>query len=138
MLFCNAGLLYLWRAPKLNDLFLNNMNLDGIKAMMAMVPPPQGTQENPTAAMLKMLGTFGIMAFIFYFILIRPQQKKQKEHDKMMQSLKPGNKVVTASGIIGVVVSIKDKSVTIRSADTKMEVLRSAVSDIIEKEASES
>ena len=115
------------------------MNWNGIMAMLALMsPPPQGTQANPTGEMLKMLGTFGIMAIIFYLILIRPQQKKQKEHDAMMKNLKAGNKVVTSSGIIGVIISIKDKSVTLRSADTKLEVLRSAVSDIIEKESTES
>jgi len=51
----------------------------------------------------------------------------------MMKTLKPGDKVTTSGGIIGTVVSVKDKSVSIRSVDTKFEVLKSAVSEITER-----
>ncbi|MBI2926096.1 MAG: preprotein translocase subunit YajC [Verrucomicrobia bacterium] len=51
----------------------------------------------------------------------------------MLKNLKPGDKVLTSSGILGIVVSIKDKSVSIRSADTKLEILKSAVAEITER-----
>jgi preprotein translocase subunit YajC len=103
---------------------------------LAFAPPPQpGTQPNPTAQMLQMLGTFAILGVMFYFVLIRPQQKKAKEHAELLKALRPGDKVVTSGGILGVVVSVKEKSVSLRSADAKMEVLKSAVTEIVERSA---
>ncbi len=83
-------------------------------------PPPGWTQFVP----------FAVILFIFYLILIRPSQKKAKEHAALIAKLKVGDRVTTSGGIIGVVVSLKDKSVAIRSADTKLDVLRSAVSEV--------
>ena len=54
-----------------------------------------------------------------------------------MKSIKAGDKVTTSSGIIGIVVTVKDRSVSIRSADTKLEVLKSAISEITERERPE-
>ncbi|MBM3835640.1 MAG: preprotein translocase subunit YajC [Verrucomicrobia bacterium] len=83
--------------------------------------------------MVYTLGMFLILGFMFYFVMIRPQQKKAREHAELLKALKPGDKVLTSGGILGVVVSVKDKSVSIRSADAKLEVLKSAVSEITEK-----
>lgn len=111
------------------------MNLDSVKLMLAMgqSPTPPGTQPNPNAQMMQTFGMLIIMGFIFYFLLIRPQQKKAREHEALMKTIRNGDKVTTSSGIIGTVVSIKDKTVSIRSADTKLEVLKSAVAEITEK-----
>ncbi|MDB6109958.1 MAG: yajC, partial [Pedosphaera sp.] len=78
-----------------------------------------------------------LMIVVFYFIMIRPQSKKAKEHAALLQTLRPGDKVVTGSGIIGTVVSVKDKSVALRSAETKLEVLKSTISEITERSGSE-
>jgi preprotein translocase subunit YajC len=77
---------------------------------------------------------------VFYFILIRPQQKKAKDHTILLKTLRSGDKIVTTGGVVGVVVTVKEKTVSIRSADTKMEVLKSAVTEITERsgESSES
>ncbi|MBI4324092.1 MAG: preprotein translocase subunit YajC [Chloroflexi bacterium] len=110
------------------------MTLTGINALLAFAPaPPAGTAPNPTGQMLQMLGTLVFMVVIIYFAMIRPQQKKAKEHENLLKTLKPGDKVVTSGGIIGVVISVKERSLSIRSADTKLEVLKSAVSEITEK-----
>jgi preprotein translocase subunit YajC len=82
---------------------------------------------------LRMLIPMGIMVFVFYFLLIRPQQKKAKEHDSLLKTLKSGDKVATNAGIIGVIIAVKEKSVTIRSADSKLDMLKSAVSEILER-----
>src|SRR5438067_7352612 len=71
-----------------------------------------------------------LMVFVFYFVFIRPQQKKAKDHSNMMKAIRSGDKIVTSSGIVGIVVAVKDKTVSIRSADTKLEVLKSAVTEI--------
>lgn len=74
-----------------------------------------------------------LLFVIFYFILIRPQQKRQRELAELIKSLKPGDKVVTNGGIVGVVVAVKDKTLSIRSADTKLELLKNAVSEVTER-----
>jgi preprotein translocase subunit YajC len=107
------------------------MSLDSLNAIFAMGPPPQPGQQAPPwwvnlVPLLMMVG-------VFWFLLIRPQQKKAAEHAKLLQSLRPGDRIVTSSGIVGIVVSVKDKSVSIRSADTKLEILKSAVSEITER-----
>src|SRR5262245_56066679 len=76
---------------------------------------------------------FVLIFVVFYFLLIAPQRKRQKQLQSMLQNLKSGDKVTTSSGIIGVIVSIKDKSVSIRSADTKLEILKSAISEVTER-----
>ena len=113
------------------------MNFYCLSALLALgFPTRPGEQANPTGQMVYTLGMFGIMAFMFYFVMIRPQQKKAREHAELLRALKPGDKVLTSGGILGVVVSVKERSVSIRSADTKLEVLKSAVSEITDKVSS--
>ena len=74
-----------------------------------------------------------LMVFVFYFVFIRPQQRKAKAHDTMMKGSRSGDKIVTSSGIVGIVVGVKEKTISIRSADTKLEVLKSAITEITER-----
>jgi preprotein translocase subunit YajC len=76
---------------------------------------------------------FVLMGVIFYFLLIRPQRTRAKQQEALLKALKSGDKIVTASGIIGVVISVKEKTVSIRSSDAKLEILKSAVSEITER-----
>jgi len=72
---------------------------------------------------------------IFYLFLIRPQQKKQKEHQRMLSELKRGDRVVTSSGIIGSIWGIdeKDNKIVLKvGEDTKIEFLRSAIAGKLE------
>lgn len=78
-----------------------------------------------------------VMIVVFYMILIRPQQKKAKEQAEMLKNLKAGDKVTTTAGLVGVVVSVKDKTLSLRSADTKLEVLKSSVNEVTERATSE-
>lgn len=100
-----------------------------------MAPPPQqsGEQANPTGQLVQMVGMFAIMGIMFYLVLIRPQQKRTKEQKKMLEALKAGDKIVTSGGIVGVVIAVKEQTVSIRSADAKMEVLKSVVTEITER-----
>ena len=100
---------------------------------MAPSPGPPGTQPNPTATMVQMMGTFLLMGVVFYFLLIRPQRTRAKQQEELLKALKSGDKIVTASGIIGVVISVKEKTVSIRSSDAKLEILKSAISEITER-----
>lgn len=93
------------------------------------------TVADPRAGIMQLVGMMVIMVILFYFALLRPQQKKQKEHDALMKTLKPKDEVVTNSGIVGVIVSIKERTITLRSEDAKLEVLRSSVSEVLKRTA---
>lgn len=74
-----------------------------------------------------------LIFIIFYFFLIRPQQKRQKDLQKMVEELKKGDRVVTIGGVIGTITSIQNDYVVIKVGDnenTKMEILKSAVSGL--------
>lgn len=101
-------------------------------ALVAMGQPAGNGQ--PTAPWWVNMFPMFLLLFAFYFAILRPQQKRQKAHDTLMKTIKAGDKVTTSSGIIGIVVTVKDRSVSIRSADTKLEVLKSAISEITERE----
>jgi preprotein translocase subunit YajC len=104
-------------------------------ALLAMggPPTPPGTQPDPRGQMLYTLGMLLFMGFIFYFLIIRPQRVRARQQENLLKTLKKGDKVVTGSGIIGTVVAVNDKSISIRSADTKLEILKSAVSEVTER-----
>jgi preprotein translocase subunit YajC len=75
---------------------------------------------------------FGLMAVMMYFVLFRPQQQQAKKQAKLLAALKSGDKIITSSGIVGVVITVKDTTVSLRSADAKMEVTKSSVTQILE------
>jgi preprotein translocase subunit YajC len=104
--------------------------------LLAMAQAAPGTEPNPTGQMLQMVGTLAFFMVVMYLLMIRPQQKKAKQHAALLTTLKVGDRVVTSGGVLGVVVSVKDKTVAIRSADTKIEIVKSAVSDILESASS--
>src|SRR5258706_13499560 len=100
-------------------------------ALFAMGQPPGGS--GASAPWYIQFFPLFLMVFVFYFVFIRPQQRKAKDHDTLMKTLRTGDKVVTSSGIVGIVVGVKDKTLSIRSADTKLEILKSAVTEINER-----
>ena len=72
---------------------------------------------------------------VFYMLLIRPQQKRQKELQQTIAELKTGDRVVTTGGVIGVITTVRDTSFIIRSADKSMlEIARSAIAGIESEE----
>ncbi len=91
---------------------------------------PQGQQQAPFWMQLFPLV---LLVVVFYVALIRPQQKKAKQHAELLKSIKPNDRVITSSGIVGIVISVKDNTVTLRSADAKFEVVKSAISEIKER-----
>lgn len=103
--------------------------------ILALSPPPAsgGAAPNQTAQTLNFFLMMGVMVVMFYFVLIRPQQKKAKEHAQLLKNVKPGDRVVTTSGIVGVVLSVKEKSLTLRSADAKLEITKAALAEITER-----
>jgi preprotein translocase subunit YajC len=99
-----------------------------------MMAAPGADPAAGSASIVPTLITFGLVFVIFYFLIIRPQNKKQKETKKMLASLKKGDRVVTIGGIHGSITSIKDDTVTLKiDSSTKMTFSRSAISNVVEQ-----
>ena len=91
----------------------------------------QGAPAQDQPSLLPSLVPMILIFVLFYFVLIRPQQKRQKEHAKLVAAIKTGDKVVTNAGIHGIIANVKDTTVIIRIADnTKVEFDRSAVATV--------
>jgi len=76
--------------------------------------------------------TFGLVFLIFYFLIIRPQNKKQKEARQMLANLKKGDRVVTIGGIRGTIQAVKDDAVVLKVDDnTKIEFNKTAVAAVL-------
>lgn len=83
-------------------------------------------------SLLMTIVPFALIFVIFYFFLIRPQNKKQKETEKMIAALKKGDKVVTIGGIHGVVSATKEQTVVVKVDDgAKIEFSRSAIASVV-------
>lgn len=88
--------------------------------------------QTEQVSMTPTLIMFGLIILIFYFFIIRPQNKKQKETEKMIASLKKGDKVITIGGIHGTVTATKEQTVIIKVDDNaKIEFNRTAISSVI-------
>ncbi len=94
--------------------------------------PPEGTEKGgfDWSIIIFLVLIFGV----FYFLIIRPQRKRQKEHEQLMQELRRGDKVITAGGIYGVVESLSDDSIVIKvESGATLRVARDSVAGRREK-----
>lgn len=83
-----------------------------------------------TASIIYIVALFAIL----YFLMIRPQQKRQKQHASMINALKVGDNIITIGGLLGSIIKIKDTTVVIRVADkVHVELLKTAISQVTEK-----
>jgi preprotein translocase subunit YajC len=97
--------------------------------LIAMAPPQGG---DAGGGLMSTLIMFGLIIAIFYFMILRPQQKRQKERQAMLDTVKKGDKIVTAGGLHGTVVGVDEKTLLIQVADNvKMKFDRSAVGSIM-------
>jgi len=107
---------------------------DIIFSLMLFAPPAGGQNPNPIIQLVPLVLIF----VVFYFFMIRPQQKKQKEREKVLDSLKRGDRVVTIGGIHGTVAGIdtEKKTVLVQVGDNvKMKFDRTAVANIDKQES---
>ncbi len=115
------------------------ISMSFISFLLGFADQTAATGEAPKAGPLGMLGSILpllLIIVIFYFFMIRPQNKKQKETEKMLNALKKGDKVVTIGGIHGVVSSVKENTVIVKVDDgCKIEFNRSAISTVLKSEA---
>ena len=99
------------------------------------VAPSAGAVTPPQPSMVAMLLPFGLMFMVFYFLLIRPQQKKLKEHDKLVGGLQKGEEVITQSGIIGKIHGVTEKVLTLEVADNvRIRVLKSQIATVLKSD----
>jgi preprotein translocase subunit YajC len=84
----------------------------------AMGPAPQaGAGQGGPAGLITSLVPLILIFVIFYFLLIRPQQKRAKEHKNMIDNLKKGDKIITSGGIYGVIEAVGTNTITIKVAE---------------------
>ena len=112
------------------------MHVSHFSELLAFAAPPAGSQPGASQNPLGMLLPLVLMGVIFYFLLFRPQQQRAKQQAKLLSALKAGDKVITSAGIVGVVVTVKEKTVTVRSADAKFEVTKASVTELIPDDSS--
>jgi preprotein translocase subunit YajC len=110
--------------------FLNDLTL-------LMAAPEGAAGAGGTASVAPTLVTFGLVFLIFYFLIIRPQNKRQKETKAMLERLKKGDRVATIGGIRGTITALKDDTVVLKVDDnTKIQFSRSAISSVLDAKKS--
>ena len=93
---------------------------------------PGGAGEAPRGGAIGGLLPLILIFFVFYFLLIRPQQRKVREHQKLINALKRGDEVITSGGIHGTITAIKGDIVDLKIAEgVKMVLSKSAIATII-------
>ena len=105
----------------------------------AMAAPPAGGNGAPqgAASMIQSFLPLILIFVIFYFLLIRPQSKKAKEHKLMLDNLKKGDKVMTNGGIYGLIEDIDEKTATLKVGikdDVKIKISRAHIAGIRDRE----
>lgn len=96
----------------------------------------QAQGESPS--MLPTLLMFGGIIVVMYFFMIRPQQKRQKEHQNMINSLQKGDKIITSAGIHGTITNVEDTAFIVQIADgVKIKVEKVAISSVPKKSETE-
>lgn len=93
---------------------------------------PQGGDGG--GGLVSTLIMFGAIFLIFYFMIIRPQQKRAKEREKLLSNLEKGDKVVTNGGIHGIIAGLEEKTALLQiSENTKIKIDRSAITTVLPK-----
>lgn len=108
-----------------------------LTALLGMAPAPQGNQPSGGAGGLAAFLPFILIFLIFWLLILRPQAKRQKEHQKMLASITKGDRIVTTGGIYGLVLKVNDKEGTLVvkiDDNVKIELDRSAVARRIGRE----
>lgn len=106
-------------------------------ATPAAAPGASPAPGTPQQSVFQTLVPFLFMGIIFYFVLIRPQQKRQREMQALISSIKKNDRVVTNAGIHGVVADVKERTVVLRVDEgVKIEFEKSAVTNVVKKSES--
>ena len=99
---------------------------------------PQGGSGAGGGSMVSTFVMFGAIFLIFYFMIIRPQQKRAKEREKLLSSIEKGDKVITSGGVHGTVAGVEEKTILLQvTENVKLKIERSAISTILNRDAKE-
>ena len=109
----------------------------GETVAVATEPQPVPAEQPQSGSMLGGFVPLILLFGIFYFILIRPQQRKEKERQKMVSELRAGRKVSFAGGLVGTIVEAKEQTFVIDCAGSKLEVARGAVAAALDESPAE-
>ena len=101
----------------------------------AMGTPQAGAAPASGTDMLVQFVPLILMFVIFYFLLIRPQQKRAKAHKQMLSELKRGDHVITSSGLLGRILEISDEEALIECGEAKLRISRGAIGGVIDPKA---
>lgn len=102
-----------------------------MELLFAMAPQGEGG-----GSMVSTIIMFGAIFLIFYFMIIRPQQKRAKEREKLLSNLEKNDKVVTSGGVHGIIAGLDEKTALLQISDNvKIKVERSAISTVLNKES---
>ena len=100
--------------------------------MIYLLAQAQNTASGPAGSPLASFIPIILIFIIMYFVLFRPQMRRQKDQQRLVTSLKTGDRVVTAAGIHGMISNVKDSTVIVKVADNvKIEMEKSAVTNIV-------
>jgi preprotein translocase subunit YajC len=98
---------------------------------------PQG--GSPEGGLTSTLIMFALIIGIFYLMILRPQQKRQKERQKMLDAVKKGDKIITAGGLHGTIAGVEEKTLLVQVSDNvKLKFDRSAIASIVREAEPES
>ena len=115
--------------------------LIGLTPVMLFATPLFAQAKHPASPLSGIGGMVPMLLFMFviiYFMMIRPEQKKQKERQKLLSAIKKGDKVLTAGGLYGIVGNVKETTVMVKVADdTVVEFAKSAITTVINNDGSE-
>lgn len=101
---------------------------------IAMAPPAGANGQASQPSGVFTVGWMVFMVAIFYFVMIRPQRRREKERKAMIEAVKSGTRVLLTSGIIGEIVTVKEKTLIVKIAEqTKVELLKSAVAQVLDE-----
>lgn len=106
------------------------MNI-GITGLIAMAGAPGGAAPAGQSNWYMQMLPLAVIIAVFYFLMIRPQQKQQKKHREMLAAIKKGDKVVTRGGMLGTVYGIVDNVITVEVGENvKIKFTRDAISGV--------
>ena len=107
-------------------------------ATLFLLSDAAASGASPAPSPIAQFAPLIFIGVIFYFLLIRPQQKQRKEQQKLIEALKSGDKVVTSAGIHGLIANVKEKTVLLKVADNvKIEIDKAAVATVLERSSDE-
>ncbi len=103
---------------------------------LLMAPPAgPGQETNPILNFLPIV----VIGFIFYFLIYRPQKKRQKQREELVKAVEKGDKVITASGIHGTIAQVEDTTVLLQVSDnTKIRIEKTALGTVVPKNSDKS